>query len=1186
MSKNILIGTLMLLCVAALAQPATIDLISMARQAKWLNDRGTPLPFPGKPNDSRGFALLLRAQLEDGQSYTDVLQTHPRWAAQGTIEGRFQLTIPENSSLEAVVGFLQGASGSDGVTFEVLWKEGNQEVLLAQAAKRMDGRLTPLNANLANYGGHPGTIILRVKAGASSGQDWAVWKSIRIVPVAAAVGASQAKLRQPALRAVAPPAEVKPQQPGQPEERRRVEATLSADPASYSGPCPATINFRGRISVSAPGQVQYRFIRSDRATAPVQTLNFPQPGSQEVTTTWRIGRDYSGWVAIKVTSPLEVESEKANFEIKCGAAAEPSRIPAPQEKPEKPPGRIVAPPKIIERIPPGIEARKDIPIAQVPVQLQRRALNFLEDVRKTDLAPALKNARLGQVVHPFYRPDLPTVAYYEFEIDPGGYVLLSQGRHDYPVTTWNQRGKSVSQKLQEIAQRAGKQADKFYALSDFAFAAEDSTGELVAYLGSSLIKVVGMNASWMDENMPLNEAIAAPVRTTQGFQYDVPVSEKHPYQIAGWNSWGELKKGYAQEYKVFLDALRQEAQEEWADEEEAPRTGELLIPGETFCLPLLYDGAKLEVSASASRLLNVRRMSQNGKLPYLEITARDPKGLADNRGDVSINYPNGLSETIMFKVLSSPAAGSRSPGADAILDGGGWSEWEYWWAGGHEDQRLYYQVQVSCDVLSGCGWSGCGATAWGMLFGWVDHQAANGNPTWVANWGIYRRDGGTGDDADAPRDQDAGVDNMTKEISGSLNPLCVSPKSDGCFQGATAPRKMDEAFKYLKDRATAPLVLKTKWGTVGVPTKKLAERAIHWIKSNRTPVIIGTGHLSIAHYPLAYGFAERHKETWAGTTRYSRWLYINQGWGSEEDSKWVKARVWFVGTIIPTSAVGDFVRGDGFTAGDVDGGNAEIIYASRHNKVAVFDYSGAKEREWMINFQRFDGLAAGDVDGDGLEEIVHASRDNKITVYDCSGNIKNEFGIGEYKAFKGGVGDEYDWYYGDRLAVGDVDADGKDEIIHASRDNKITIYDGSGMKEGEFQADFERGDGFAAGDVDGDGRDEIIQGDRDNKIIIYDATGRRKYDPFEVNYEEGDEVTCGDVDGDGRDEIIHGDRGDRIVVYNYLGNKKGEFQVDFEREDGLTAADVDGDGKDEIIHADRHNKINIYDSTGRLKRMI
>jgi len=96
-----------------------------------------------------------------------------------------------------------------------------------------------------------------------------------------------------------------------------IETTLSVDPVSYSGPCPATIKFKGEISVTQPGRVQYKFIRSDGARAPLQTLNFEKSGSKEVSTTWAIGRDYSGWMAIKVLYPQEAESNKAVFNIKC-----------------------------------------------------------------------------------------------------------------------------------------------------------------------------------------------------------------------------------------------------------------------------------------------------------------------------------------------------------------------------------------------------------------------------------------------------------------------------------------------------------------------------------------------------------------------------------------------------------------------------------------------------------------------------------------------------------------------------------------------------------------------------------------------------------------------------------------------------------------------------------------------------
>jgi CARDB len=120
----------------------------------------------------------------------------------------------------------------------------------------------------------------------------------------------------------------------------RVTATLGVSPASYSGNCPALITFRGHITVSQPTTVQYKFIRSDNAQAPVQTLNFPRAGTQEVTTTWQLGGpgvSTSGWEAIQVISPVSVESNKAAFRIRCaGQQGGPVQQTGPQVQPVGP----------------------------------------------------------------------------------------------------------------------------------------------------------------------------------------------------------------------------------------------------------------------------------------------------------------------------------------------------------------------------------------------------------------------------------------------------------------------------------------------------------------------------------------------------------------------------------------------------------------------------------------------------------------------------------------------------------------------------------------------------------------------------------------------------------------------------------------------------------------------------------
>jgi len=162
------------------------NLVAEAGEAVWRNDLGDTLPFPGEGDDSRGFVRVLTAELEDGESYPDVLETHPRWAANGWIEGRFLLIMPENATFQAKVGFLKGAGGSDGVVFEVAWQvflpAGRpEEILLYQASKDYDEELASIEIDLSAYAGQTGEFILRVKAGPSSGQDWAVWVNPRII---------------------------------------------------------------------------------------------------------------------------------------------------------------------------------------------------------------------------------------------------------------------------------------------------------------------------------------------------------------------------------------------------------------------------------------------------------------------------------------------------------------------------------------------------------------------------------------------------------------------------------------------------------------------------------------------------------------------------------------------------------------------------------------------------------------------------------------------------------------------------------------------------------------------------------------------------------------------------------------------------------------------------------------------
>jgi hypothetical protein len=103
---------------------------------------------------------------------------------------------------------------------------------------------------------------------------------------------------------------------------------LRADPFSGTVVCdpPVVIRFSGRINaIGGSGSVLYRWVRSDNAAGPVQTLTFTQPGSQTVETSWRrgphlAGTTLDGWEQIEILDPPPsggMKSDRATFNLSC-----------------------------------------------------------------------------------------------------------------------------------------------------------------------------------------------------------------------------------------------------------------------------------------------------------------------------------------------------------------------------------------------------------------------------------------------------------------------------------------------------------------------------------------------------------------------------------------------------------------------------------------------------------------------------------------------------------------------------------------------------------------------------------------------------------------------------------------------------------------------------------------------------
>ena len=167
------------------------------------------------------------------------------------------------------------------------------------------------------------------------------------------------------------------------------------------------------------------------------------------------------------------------------------------------------------------------------------------------------------------------------------------------------------------------------------------------------------------------------------------------------------------------------------------------------------------------------------------------------------------------------------------------------------------------------------------------------------------------------------------------------------------------------------------------------------------------------------------------------------------------------------------------TAGQTDSTSAwELIVSQGMNgsSVAILNTQGNVLRSWLAYRSEFRGgvtVARGDLDGDGLQEIVTAPGSGggpHIRLFKTDGKTW----AGSFFAFDSSETG------GAAIAVGDVDRDGRADIVVGSGKNsipRIRVYDGGGRLKSEFS--FGQTPTAAAvipvvTDIDGDGRAEIL----------------------------------------------------------------------------------------------------------------
>ncbi|WP_323136184.1 VCBS repeat domain-containing M23 family metallopeptidase [Micromonospora sp. NBC_01655] len=270
------------------------------------------------------------------------------------------------------------------------------------------------------------------------------------------------------------------------------------------------------------------------------------------------------------------------------------------------------------------------------------------------------------------------------------------------------------------------------------------------------------------------------------------------------------------------------------------------------------------------------------------------------------------------------------------------------------------------------------------------------------------------------------------------------------------------------------------------------------------------------------------------------------------------------------------------------------------NGVSLAPYPGQYNQKYLVSDNCGGGGGGGrylagsptDFSGDGKDDIVAFTQGSLNDVYVATSTGSSFTGTSvKWNDFFG--------LNGETLTTGDVNGDGKDDIIAFTHGSLADVY--VALSTGtSFAPATKWHDWFApgaevatTGDVNGDGKDDIITFTHDNTADVYVAlstgtsftgTAIKWHDYFSI---PGEHPATGDVNGDGKDDIITFTQGPTtasdVIIALSNGTTFGTpqkwhdlFAVGTEQP---RVGDINGDGKDDIVTFTCNTDADVYAAT-------
>lgn len=349
---------------------------------------------------------------------------------------------------------------------------------------------------------------------------------------------------------------------------------------------------------------------------------------------------------------------------------------------------------------------------EVPIKFRRIAAQHLESIRGTKLGQNTEDLYLADEVCPIFRPDLKEPAYYEFSVQkatrekvdgrkdlvknvrklnlysedfpkavygtPGaaldskrfkdlkfenhtqGFIIVSTGTHDFPISHWSLESASPSDLIEKEAKEQKKKVARIYKIDSLSYLGEDEKETQIALLGNTpllpqglpenLEKFEGQISSSVTEFDPNQRELDDSHRGKPGKTVNRGPKPKE-YKFLPFK-WNDFKKQFNESLSPMLKILSKNAKQVWDLQDLIEKMGEGVISGQVYNIAVLESEFTFEVSGKAADFVKIRVVKRPGNLPVLEVQSKKLPFDGEAELNIDISYGKVGRETVKLFIVN------------------------------------------------------------------------------------------------------------------------------------------------------------------------------------------------------------------------------------------------------------------------------------------------------------------------------------------------------------------------------------------------------------------------------------------------------------------------------------------------------------------------------------------------------